>query len=378
MPPDKPPDKAARKPLPNARPAWSIAASKPGHTASQGNNQSKTSLSTDTPRRPSRGNTGDPEHQSSPSHQQPTISPSSDGISIGQNLDDDIIIISSNKVTASNLTTDPQNKSLAPKPDGASAPTLSHKRDHNTMTNPSTPVKNTGSSNIAQASSISQSHTGDVSSQPSQQTNQPKLVCPIHDCPWEDLRLQPLYDHLAEKHGYERAEKEYTVNMKHLKRKNIKILKVLLIRDARKLAWSKARLLASEEAIKQTDPSYVSRHGLGLTMEAYLDSIQELNAADRNKKDPLKAMLVAVREEMGQKGQLYNQASAAHSSWGQVYDDLVSTFHLSRVGVDQRAEHHFHQLRVALGDDMTQNVTPAQVELTDQLQLKAGASLPRK
>ena len=206
--------------------------------------------------------------------------------------------------------------------------------------------------------------------------NQPgpaNLLCPVQDCTWSRPRLDHLWDHLAETHGYDRAAREYSVDEQHLERKNVGALKALFIRDARKLAWSKARLLAAEEAIIQADPSYVSCHGFGLAME---HSIPEVNAC--RKKKILVAKLVAVRNEMSQKGRLYNQPGQAQSSWEEVYNNLISTFHLNQNVVDQRAEQCFYHLRVAMGDNMADNVTPAQVELTHQLPLKAGGSLPPK
>lgn len=110
-----------------------------------------------------------------------------------------------------------------------------------------------------------------------QQPGMAKVRCPVHDC---THLIQPsrnhLYDHLAENHGYDKTAREYSINPKHIKRKSIATLHALFIRNTRKLPWSKARLLASEEAIRQADPSYVSGHGLGLTMEAY--SIPKANA----------------------------------------------------------------------------------------------------
>ncbi|KAG8157229.1 hypothetical protein KVR01_012937 [Diaporthe batatas] len=366
-----PTDKPARKPLPSGRPAS-------GSIASGRNNQPTMPVSAGTPPRPGRGNTGDLVQQISTSRRRST-STSTDGS--GQASDDDLVAISPAQASSSDLTADARNKSQVPQLKGASALTASRKRDHDTMANPSAHANHVGANTAVQT--FSASRTGDPSQQPSQQPlqQQPrgaKVPCPVHDCQFLlQPRMDHLYDHLAENHGYERAAREYTVDLKHIKRKTVPTLRALFIRDTRKLAWAKARLLAAEEAIGQADPSYVSGHGLGLTMDAY--SIPEATAcAGSKKKEPLKAMLIAARGEMAQRGRLRNQVGVAQSSWAQVLDDLVSTFHLARNAVDQRAEQYFQQLRVAVGDDMAQGVTPAQVELTHQLQLKAGASLPPK
>jgi hypothetical protein len=164
---------------------------------------------------------------------------------------------------------------------------------------------------------------------------------------------------------------EYSVDDKHLRRKNVDVLRLLLVRDARLLAWRKARLLAAEEAIRRADKSYVSRHGLGLGFDHSLAGV-----STQNKKGPLKDKLAAVRNEMSRKGRLHH--NQAQGSWEEVFGDLVSTYHLDRAAVGQRAEQSLHRLRLDMSDNMADNVTAATVELTHQLTLVPGASLPPK
>ncbi|KKY35310.1 hypothetical protein UCDDA912_g04730 [Diaporthe ampelina] len=216
--------------------------------------------------------------------------------------------------------------------------------------------------------------------QQSQQTIPATRSCPVQGCNsiQANTRMDHLWDHLAEAHGYERMANEYTIVDRHLKRKTVSVVRGLLVRDTRKLAWIKARLRAVDEDISRHSQSYVSRHGLGLTMQQH--SIPQANAC---KKPRLITMLKLVRNEMKQKGSLYNQPSQAQaqSTWEEVYENLVSTFQLDQVAeraVLQRAEQYFNNLRAFMGDDMNEAVPPARVELTDELVLKPGASLPPK
>ncbi|KAI7780220.1 hypothetical protein LA080_016305 [Diaporthe eres] len=187
--------------------------------------------------------------------------------------------------------------------------------------------------------------------------------------------MDHLWDHLAEVHGYERAANEYTIADRHLKRKTVRTLKGLFVRDIRKLAWEQARLQAVEEALRQRDSPYVSCHGFGLTMQ---HSIPQGNAG--NKQDLINS-LTNVRNEINQLESLYNQPGQAQSTWDSVYKNLGSTFQLS--GNDQkavvaRAGKYFANKRTSMGDDMNVNVPPARVVLTDELVVKPGASLPQK
>lgn len=201
--------------------------------------------------------------------------------------------------------------------------------------------------------------------------------CPIQGCNAlaGDVRMDHLRDHLAEVHGYERAAHEYTTAERHLKRKTVAVLKLLHARDARKLAWKKARVRAAEEAARQRDQSYASHHGLSLTMQ---HSIEE---ARTSKKAALVGKLQAVRNEMGQKGGLYSQSGAGEGSWDEVYEDLVSALQLGQddqIAVFTRARQYLGELRASMGDDMNDVVPPERVELTHELVLKPGASLPPK
>lgn len=201
--------------------------------------------------------------------------------------------------------------------------------------------------------------------------------CPINGCNalTGNTRSDHLWDHLAEVHGFERAANEYTTAEVHLKRKTVAVLKQLHVRDTRKLAWKKARVRAAEDAARQRDQSYASRHGLALTTQ---HSIEE---ARTSKKAALVGKLQAVRNEMGQTGGLYSQAGAGEGSWEEVYEDLVSALQLGqddRIAVFTRARQYLGELRAAMGDDMNDVVPPERVELTDELVLKPGASLPPK
>lgn len=201
--------------------------------------------------------------------------------------------------------------------------------------------------------------------------------CPVQPCNAlaGNTRSDHLRDHLAEVHAYERAANEYTTADVHLKRKTVAALKLLLVRDARKLAWKKARVRAAEDAARQRDQSYASHHGLALTMQ---HSIAE---AGTSKKAALVGKLQAVRNEMGQAGGLYSQAGAGEGSWEEVYEDLVSALQLGqddRIAVFTSARQYLSGLRAAMGDDMNDVVPPERVELTDELVLKPGASLPPK
>lgn len=213
--------------------------------------------------------------------------------------------------------------------------------------------------------------------QPAVQRSAPDRSCPVQGCNslTGNIRMDHLWDHLAEVHGYERAANEYTTADRHLKRKTVPTLKGLFVRDIRKLAWDQARLQAVEEALRQRDNSYVSCHGFGLTMQ---HSIPQGNAG---KKQDLINSLTSVRNEINQLGSLYNQPGQAHSTWDSVYKNLVSTFQLS--GNDQKAVvtlagQYFTNKRTSMGDDMNVNVPPARVVLTDELVVKPGASLPQK
>lgn len=200
--------------------------------------------------------------------------------------------------------------------------------------------------------------------------------CPVQGCHYHTTRSDHLYDHLAASHGYDKAYREYSVNKGHLMRKIFPVLRPLFVRDARKLAWSKARLLAVEEAIRKVDISYVSRHGLGLAMP---HSINQANACPGKTK--FIDLLIAVRNEINQKGRLYNQTGSAQSSWQQVYQNLIATFQIDQnaeQAVARRTEQIFHQFRNGMGDDMTEFVDAARVNRTDELVLKPGASLPPK
>ncbi|KAG6362654.1 hypothetical protein INS49_007746 [Diaporthe citri] len=213
--------------------------------------------------------------------------------------------------------------------------------------------------------------------QPAVQQPAPHRSCPVQSCTslTGNTRMDHLYDHLAEVHGYERAPNEYSILHHHLKRKTLSTLKGLFIRDIRKLAWDQARLKAVEEAIRQRDNSYVSCHGLGLAMQ---HSIPQANAS---KKQGLITLLTNVRNEINQLGSLHNHPGQAQSTWDEVYENLVSTFQLNgnaQKAVVTRASQYFSNTRASMGDDMNVNVTPARVVLTDELVLKPGASLPPK
>lgn len=201
--------------------------------------------------------------------------------------------------------------------------------------------------------------------------------CPVHGCNSlaGNTRLDHLWDHLAEAHGYERAANEYTVALQHLKRKTVAVLKLLFVRDIRKLAWNQARVRALEEAIRQRDQSYVSCHGFRRDMP------HSITQADSSKKQDLIGQLTRVREDFNAKGKLYNQSGNAESTWDEVYKDLVSTFQLDGSTVtaaERQAEQYFDNARGAFGDDTTQAVPPARVFRTDELVPKQGASLPPK
>lgn len=216
-----------------------------------------------------------------------------------------------------------------------------------------------------------------VVQQPAVQQSAPDRSCPVQGCTslTGNIRLDHLWDHLAEVHGYERAANEYTTADRHLKRKTVPTLKGLFVRDIRKLAWDQARLKAVEEAIRQRDNSYVSCHGFGLTMQ---HSIPQGNAG---KKQDLINRLTNVRNEINQLGSLYNQPGPANATWDQVYKNLVSTFQLdgnAQKAIVTRAEQYFTNKRTSMGDDMNVNVPPARVVLTDELVVKPGASLPTK
>lgn len=211
-----------------------------------------------------------------------------------------------------------------------------------------------------------------------QQPGPRDLSCPVHGCHRlaGNKRLDHLYDHLAEDHGYDKAYREYSVDEQHLGRKKVGVLKGLFIRDARKLAWSKARLLAIEQAIRRTDKSYVSCHGCGFGMPF---SIRENNT--HKVKEPLVKALTAVRNEINQKSRLYNQTGEAQSSWRQVYQNLIATFQVDQNAeqpVAQRAAQIFHHLRAGMRDNMADIVDAARVNRTHELVLKPGASLPPK
>lgn len=204
----------------------------------------------------------------------------------------------------------------------------------------------------------------------------PDRSCPVQGCTSlsGNTRLDHLWDHLAEVHGYERDANEYTTMDRHLKRKTVSTLNGLFMRDIRKLAWNQARFQALEEAIQQRDNSYVSCHGLGLTMR---HSIPQGNAT---KKQDLITRLINVRNEINQLGSLYNKPGQ-QGTWDEVYDDLVTTFQLNgnaEKAVVTQAEQYFSNTRASMGDDMNVNVPPARVVLTDELVVKPGASLPPK
>lgn len=221
--------------------------------------------------------------------------------------------------------------------------------------------------------------------QPNQQQQQPAVQqpgrgdrsCPVQGCSSlaGNTRLDHLWDHLAEVHGYERAANEHTTSETHLKRKTAPALKGLFTRDVRKLAWIKACLQALETAIKQRDNTYRSCHGLTLAMP---HTIPDANAS---RKHQVITMLQNVRGEMAQKGRLYNQSGGAKSSWEEVYENLVSTFQLDQDDQDaviRQAEQHLAHLRSSMGDDMSHQVSPTDVVRTHTLVLKQGASLPPK
>lgn len=213
--------------------------------------------------------------------------------------------------------------------------------------------------------------------QPAVQQPAADRSCPVLGCTAliGNIRLDHLWDHLAEVHGYERAANEYTTADRHLKRKTVPTLKGLFIRDIHKLAWDQARLKAIEEAIRQRDNYYVSCHGFVLTMQ---HSIPQGNAG---KKQDLITSLTNVRDEINQLGSLYNQPGPANATWDQVYKNLVSTFQLdgnAQKAVLTRAEQYFSNTRASMGDDMNVNVPPARVVLTDELVVKPGRSLPPK
>lgn len=201
--------------------------------------------------------------------------------------------------------------------------------------------------------------------------------CPVHGCNSlaGNTRLDHLWDHLAEVHGYERAANEYTVALQHLKRKTVAVLKLLFVRDIRKLAWNQARMRALEEAIRQHDQSYVSCHGFRRDMP------HSITQANDSKKQDLIDKLVELRKQFNEKGKLYNQPGNADSTWDEVYEDLVSTFQLDGntvAAAETQAEQYFENARSAFGDDTTQAVPPARVSRTDELVPKQGASLPPK
>lgn len=219
-------------------------------------------------------------------------------------------------------------------------------------------------------------HQPAVQQSSTQQPGPRDRSCPVQGCHYHTTRSDHLYDHLAASHGYDKAYREYSVDEQHLMRKIFAVLRLLFVRDARKLAWSKAQLLAVEEAIRHTDKSYASRHGLGLAMT---HSINQANACGR-KKDFVD-LLIAVRNEINQKGRLYNQAGPAQSNWEQVYQNLIATFQIDQnaeQAVAHRAEQIFHQFRNGMGDDMIDIVDAARVARTHELVLKPGASLPPK
>lgn len=201
--------------------------------------------------------------------------------------------------------------------------------------------------------------------------------CPVHGCNSlaENTRLDHLRDHLAEAHGYERAANEYTVAPHHLKRKTVAVLRLLFVRDIRKLAWNQARMRALEEAIWQREQSCVSCHGFRRDMP---HSIAQANAS---KKQNLIDLLIKVRKDFNKEGKLYNQSGNADGTWDEVYENLVSTFQLDRntvTAAETQAEQYFGHVRTAMGDDPTQAVPPARVLRTHELVLKQNASLPSK
>lgn len=201
--------------------------------------------------------------------------------------------------------------------------------------------------------------------------------CPVHGCNAlaGNTRLDHLWDHLAEVHGYERAANEYTVATHHLKRKTVSTLRLLFVRDIRKLAWNQARMRALEEAIRQRDQSYVSCHGFRRDMR------HSITRANASKKRDLIGQLIMVREDFNEKGKLYSQSGNADSTWDEVYEDLVSTFQLdgnTMAAAETQAEQYFDNARGAFGDDRNQAVPPARVLRTDELVPKQGASLPQK
>lgn len=210
-----------------------------------------------------------------------------------------------------------------------------------------------------------------------QQTGPDDRSCPVHGCNSlaGNTRLDHLWDHLAEVHGYERAANEYTVATRHLKRKTVSTLRLLFVRDIRKLAWNQARMRALEEAIRQHDQSYVSCHGFRRDMP------HSITQANDSKKQDLITLLISVRDDFNEKGKLYNQSGNANSTWDEVYANLASTFQLDGNTVraaETQAEQYFNNARGAFGDDTTQAVPPARVLRTDELVPKQGASLPTK
>lgn len=210
--------------------------------------------------------------------------------------------------------------------------------------------------------------------QPAAQPANTRWPCPSIDCAGQPTlyRLDHLWDHLAENHGYDRARLDYSVNPRHLGRKKVLVLKGLFVRDARKVARDKARITAAEEIIQQLHPSYVSCHGLDLSMNC---SVNDAEAC--TKKQGLVTMIVDLRTEMQKKGLLYGQSGHVNGSWEEIYEDLVSFFQLdedTQEAVGQRAEVVYGGLQTSIHDDDA----PLQVGLTDPNQLVPGAFLPPK
>lgn len=184
---------------------------------------------------------------------------------------------------------------------------------------------------------------------PQQPTSRPAhLPCPVLNCGWlnPNNRLDHLRDHLAEKHGYDQAHLDYSIKPEHLGRKKVSVLKGLFVRDARKVAWEKALITAAEEIIQQLDQSYVSCHGLDLSMNC---SVNDANSCGQ--KRPRVTMLVTIREEMKKEGRLYGQPGHVDGSLDEVYEDLVSSYQLDedmQDAIGQRAEVVYRALQTSI------------------------------
>ena len=132
------------------------------------------------------------------------------------------------------------------------------------------------------------------------------VSCPVEGCT-KLLLKKDLNGHLAQAHGYECAAREHTISERSLRRKQTAVVRSLFVRDIRKLAWDKARLIAIEEAIRQIHKSYASCHDLSLNMQR---SIQEKDGKRRE----VINKLILLRNEMKQTGMLYNQTGQPQGS----------------------------------------------------------------